>query len=118
MVFLAKWFFPGLLLCYFSGFVFFLGVFSPLCLGRFAALLPLASCVFLLHRNSDAGSPATKGPDPPSAAHWLFLGYPSLAGSRPWDRPVRGRRGGGGLFCDPSQSPRIHDYDYHRPSRR
>ena len=51
----------------------------------------LRSCILsCLSGNSNAGIPAAMAPGPLPAADWIVPGYPSPAGSRPWDGPICG----------------------------
>ena len=85
----------------FAGFVFgavrFPGVSRFLFLG-----FPASCCVVLLHLASfslrlgqehSLVRPAAMDPGPPPAVHWRVPGFPSPAGSRPWNAPVRSWRG-------------------------
>ena len=71
------------------------GVFGLVCWSVLVArLFALAFLHLFLHSgNSDAGIPAAMAPDPLPAADWIVLGYPSPAGSRPWDGPICGGLG-------------------------
>ena len=67
---------------------FFLGFPASCCCS-------LASCIFSLKvgQEHSPARPAAMNPGPPPAVHWRVPGFPSPAGSRPWNTPVHSWRG-------------------------